>query len=172
MGISKLINDISQCYDSDQTLYFRGQRDKDFLLPKLLRTKNEIDLIKENHLYCNSWVMGNEEISNARNSWEVLSKMQHYGISTRLLDWSSSLIAAIFFAIDECRDCLTLDDCHKKKKKGCRGNPVIWVLNPGVLHNQLYPKLDILSFTIGIDNMVPDYCKSFITNKIKWKYNN
>lgn len=59
------------------------------------------------------------------DSWECLFLMQHYGVPTRLLDWSESPLMALFFAVTLAR--------HKLDS---RGRPVfysdasIWVLDP------------------------------------------
>ena len=59
------------------------------------------------------------------DTWEWLFLMQHYGVPTRLLDWSESPLMALFFAATSARH-----------KLGARGRPVfscdaaIWVLDP------------------------------------------
>jgi hypothetical protein len=172
MGISKIIKRIDSFQKATNSsryeLFFRGQKANDKLIPRLLR--DEYASYKENHLYCDSWVMGNNEFINSRNSWEILAKMQHYGIPTRLLDWTGSLIAGIYFSISDCIDCKSRCKGSNPKREGCRGNPTLWVLNSRIMHQDCYPELRVLSFTIGIDD-ISDYSDVFIKLKNKdWPY--
>ena len=68
-----------------------------------------------------------------QDEWEHLFAMQHFGVPTRLLDWSESLVAGAFFAAD-----------HDPKRCECRQEdcrPTVWMLDPDEF-NKLNPRLD------------------------------
>lgn len=68
-----------------------------------------------------------------QTDWEHLFAMQHYGIPTRLLDWTTNLLMGVFFALD-----------HDPTKCECGSGacrPTIWILDPVKL-NQTNPRLD------------------------------
>lgn len=68
-----------------------------------------------------------------QSDWEHLFAMQHHGVPTRLLDWSTNLLIATFFALDH-----DSDSCPCEADK-C--TPSVWVLNPERL-NRSNPRLD------------------------------
>jgi len=63
--------------------------------------------------------------------------MQHYGLPTRLLDWSESLLTASFFAVFNHRE---------HEHSGC-----VWVLNPGRLNQESidHPGLATIHDAVG-----------------------
>jgi len=176
-GISELVRRVSEIRNlaefAGHSIYFRGQRKQDKLLPHLMRHSDKMRGKKENNLYCNCWVMGCQEFRTAHNSWEVLGIMQHHGIPTRLLDWTSSLINAVYFAICDCQDCEA--QCHKRpdagRREGCHGNPVVWLLAPKRMHEFLASPPNLTAFTIGIDS-VQDYAEVFVRTNTQeiWNY--
>ncbi|HHT23311.1 MAG TPA: FRG domain-containing protein [Bacteroidales bacterium] len=83
--------------DKNHQLYFRGHSNKAYkLIPTLYREHNpyyefEHKLFKETIMSCpNDFVMCN-------NTLEVLVKMQHYGIPTRILDLTRNALVALYF---------------------------------------------------------------------------
>jgi len=111
-------------------VWFRGQDRDEPLLPKVLRKVTNPNTGKE----CNyneyhihqgfSAAYGNYTSERFQDrSSEYYSFMQHYGIPTRLLDWTENGILALYFAVSNG----AYDDDVQR---------VVWVMNPGAL-NQL-----------------------------------
>lgn len=78
--------------------WYRGQAKREQkLIPSLLRHGN--GLKKERDLF-NEYERSAALIQGERKGeWEMLNDMQHYGIPTRLLDWTDVLGIAIAFAL-------------------------------------------------------------------------
>ena len=72
------------------------------------------------------------------NSWEWYFLMQHYGIPTRLLDWSESALTALYFALD-----------GNERHDRC-----VWILEPHDMNKNLHN--NDLIFTYH-DDPVPRY---------------
>jgi hypothetical protein len=59
------------------------------------------------------------------DTWEWLFVMQHYGVPTRLLDWSESPLMALFFAVT-----LAQHTLNSQGKPVFNGDTSIWFLDP------------------------------------------
>ena len=102
--------------------WYRGHSRKEYkLLPSIFRPRENGSILNKKHekLLCQRF----QERSSLLISRTVDDKvsmlllMQHYGIPTRLLDWSDSLSVALSFALEEYNE-----------------EPTIWVLNATVLN--------------------------------------
>ena len=77
--------------------WYRGHPNARFyLLATLLRYKN--GLVKERSLFTNFKKFSDRILKRRDSDWETLFEMQHYGVPTRLLDWSETFGVALFFA--------------------------------------------------------------------------
>jgi len=114
-----------------------------------------------------------------QSSWQTLAEMQHYGVPTRLLDWSESFIHALAFALEDYIKALDAQwtmDRHsevppqvlqwhhvepEKKDDGTCKNPTLWILNPYKLAEESKGRNVLWDPTLdGLD----DYFSVFIGN--------
>jgi len=107
--------------------WYRGHADKSWeLLPKVQRgfTSEDEELFRKERYYTNDFqarasvFQSQKPQLNEYANW--LTLMQHYGLPTRLLDWSRSPLVALYFAIS---------DENEYEKDAC-----VWILTPGKLN--------------------------------------
>jgi len=102
-------------------LWYRGHANaKFYLLASLLRYKN--GLAKEEYLFHSFKKFSDRILHRREHAWETLFDMQHYGVPTRLLDWSETFGIALFFAA-------TYNKSHHPGN-----NAAIYLLNPTALN--------------------------------------
>lgn len=132
----------------DEAVWFRGHARQSFnLLPAVARTARALEreqlLLKR--FKQNAYPF---RTSPPQDEWEWLFLMQHYGVPTRLLDWTESPLAALYFAVHDS------DESHDEE------DAVIWILKPEK-YNYEVPRIqpsvssDIPCF--GIDSVLEDY---------------
>ena len=140
--ISAIEKDLAN-WDDRTTPWFRGESNTDQpLQPKVANLSAE----QENHLLQSfrrrSGSLRNTPGRNETDKWIFLA--QHYGIPTRLLDWSEGALFSLFFAIN-----------NKLP------SPKVYMLNPHVLNSlALESTPDYLNFPMSWaspDNPKPGY---------------
>src|SRR5690606_20231015 len=83
---------------------FRGQAADYPLVSKLLRLRPKGDLLKVEQQLLEEFKRANFLLvkeHQAMNDWDYLTLGQHYGLPTRLLDWSNNALTALWFATEQ-----------------------------------------------------------------------
>jgi hypothetical protein len=83
------------------------------------------------------------------DEWDLLFFMQHYGIPTRLLDWSENPFIGLYFA---------LMSAIRNRKKTYSSSCVVWALNPALWNNSALSKQ---SYDKGILNSNDEQLKGY-----------
>lgn len=132
-SLSKLFEEIKSfvsTFEVPSVCFYRGVNDGSYeQIPSLFRNREKlknnrlITTTLENNLYYDFTSYGSG-ILDVENDWDILFKMQHYGIPTRVLDWSESLGVALYFALNFSSNI---------------NNPCIWVLDPYKLNELVHP---------------------------------
>jgi len=79
--------------------WFRGQHNADQeLIPSLYRYGDEIDEDDFRDEFAFKAFPYLHQM-RAQDPWEMYALMQHYGLPTRLLDWSEAALVALYFAV-------------------------------------------------------------------------
>lgn len=136
-------------------LWYRGLSCSSLtLLPKIMRAGKTIDEVfeRERRLLTRFrqrsmayWPAGYQQ-----NDWEHLFTMQHYGMPTRLLDWSENLFVAAYFALWE----------SPKHDHDGACVPVIWCIDP-VRWNRAMPGLSEYGDSIRVLTTVDEEIEGY-----------
>ncbi|WP_312087833.1 FRG domain-containing protein [Acinetobacter variabilis] len=105
IDINKLINDKN----GNREVFYRGHGKFSYeLLPTLLREdpngKGKVYLEGEHLLFRELLTTEPLSFSNDISGFDILTRMQHYGMPTRMLDISSNPLTALYFACENLKD--------------------------------------------------------------------
>jgi len=123
-GIEDARNDLN--LRSHQECFYRGHRDTAYnLLPSLFRQSNrthEEYRKLERRMFFEFRNRARQLYGADISDWDVLFHMQHHGVPTRLLDWTSVFGVALYFAL--------LNYGEEAERPPC-----IWIMNPYALNH-------------------------------------
>lgn len=153
-SLSEYINEILRLkmLHAEGSLFqwYRGHADISWeLIPKVQRefVGDEEDLFRKERYLTNDFQARASVFKSPKLKLDEyanwLTLMQHYGLPTRLLDWSRSPLVALYFAVS---------DKDNTKKDAC-----VWLLTPGRLNDS--EKLEKPTYIGG-----KEYINSFIYN--------
>ncbi len=151
-------------------IWYRGQRKESYkLIPSIYRepfkVENEIKFFKEFKALSRPYSQ-----KNTNNDWEFYFHMQHYGVPTRLLDWSLDPFVALAFALFG-----NFDDPKSKDTIAPNENAVIYLLNKSRLDQKAlsdYAVEDLSTDKWRIDSLLQkdfDILNPSSANNIKQK---
>ena len=130
------------CYNLMPSLFYKGEEQHCIegkrLHPWCKKELSQAIMYDETSMV-NHFMLHESQIKQQfTNPFEWLCLMQHYGLPTRLLDWSENILIALFWAVEDANI-----DC----------DGAIWVLNAGRLnqYTRIFTKYRNVCFPEGLD---------------------
>jgi hypothetical protein len=104
-SVSEFVSLLEGTFPDSEDLLFRGQGGDWPLLPKIarIRLRPGTDLLVTEQRLLNDFKLQAPSLVDLgpESDWEWLSLAQHYGMATRLLDWTSNPLAALWFSVEK-----------------------------------------------------------------------
>lgn len=130
--------------------FFRGHSDSRWSLLSGLGRQQSTKFKKniESILYYDFLSQAGPLLEHPDSSWDVLFSMQHHGLPTRLLDWSSTFAVGLYFAL---KPYIPLVSSVPEEFEALDHNPCIWVLNPFELNWAMAREAVVLNPEIDLE---------------------
>jgi hypothetical protein len=132
MGSSNFFDRVARARDGfaprGHGAWYRGVKKRSYpLLPSYLRPSSLAKLRGKEHNLMARFTRQGARYLDTNDKWERLAFMQHYGVPTKLMDWTTNLTAALYFAL-----AFRVDKIKELDR------PCIWMLNPFVLNGRSF----------------------------------
>jgi hypothetical protein len=106
-----------------QGAWYRGVKKSSYTLePAYLRYP---ELIGREHNFMARFTRQGARFLETTDKWKRLAFMQHYGVPTKLMDWTTNVTAAIYFAL-----------AFRVASRNDLAGPCVWILNPFWLNGE------------------------------------
>ena len=122
-SVEEFLNTIKRYKETtnQEDFLFRGQVDDHPLIPKIGRLHPKGELLEIEKLLLEEFKRTNPLLIEGHQSyddWDYLTLGQHYGLPTRLLDWSNNALTALWFATNRIM----------VNSESENSNAIVWVL--------------------------------------------
>jgi hypothetical protein len=127
-----------------ETLWYRGSDNADHaLIPRLYRSSKPAaaSLVDEGEMLAQFRSRSQPLVpGGSETGWGAFFIMQHYGVPTRLLDWSENALVALYFAV-------SLTDADSET------DAAVWVLDPAAWNGKTFPGMESPGRALHVDHV-------------------